>query len=669
MILCFLQQFTVSASDQHKELELIGKRYATYLMNLSPDEQTIKGYLNTLDLATGAWSDIDYKCNIGSGWKSVQHSLRTSHMAMFYRRYPADNSSFTHKQLSDAIHAAWGYWFRVKPLCTTNWFPNMIAIPQFFGYSFLLLQDEMTEYERESAVSVVMKRPQISKTGSNLTYLANNVLLRSILTGDTQKAREAIDAITSTVFISDIGEEGYQEDNSYMLHGSQQQMGNYGREGLSTMNLFCNILNKTSYDLKPEQKTILADFITGGYGWFIWRGYMDINASGRQYGQDMLGLKGADILNSASRIALTLEGSQKEGVDAMINRNRSGQPLNDFVGQKSFYCSDCMTHRRPQWAASLKMHSERVTGGEQSINDNRKGKYSPDGALYTYVDGDEYENSPLFWNWHKVPGITCYDYEFKEPLRIFGGSLAKNDTKFVGTCTDGVTGISTMILNREGLFARKSWIATEDFVLCLGCDISEATNSIPLATTIDQKMQRAPLLYLDGGSWKEVTKSNKSTANRRFYHDKTGYIILDNAEVVAQVENITEVWFNISRTHACDIQSADMMTLYLKHPKAGGEYSYIITPARSRDEVRDFDTSKIEILYNTEKIQMVKYDGCYYIAAYKSGRYNLDKSTKVSISRPGLYMLRGEGGGWSVTSHDPTKELSRSEMKEMVKIR
>lgn len=663
-------QFALFAIDQTNELKLIGERYADFLMDQSPDEQTIKGYLDTFDWERGAWNDIDYECMIGSGWKSVNHSIRTAQLAMFYRKYPADNSSFTHKRLSDAIHAAWGYWLREKPVCPTNWFPNMISTPLNLGYSFILLQDEMTADELDVAIDFVMSKPTISKTGSNLTYMANNVLMRSILVGDTEMARKAIDAIIGTVFISEIGEEGYQEDNSYMLHGAQQQMGNYGREGLKTMSLFCTILNGTSFDLTYDQKKILANFMADGYGWILWHSYMDMNASGRQYGENLITTKGADIVNISACIAPTLSSDDRERVEKMVERNLSDDAINDLVGQKSFYCSDCMNHRRPQWAASLKMHSIRVFGGEQSENDNRKGLYSPDGALYTYVDGDEYENASLLWNWHKIPGTTCYDYDFDEPLPIKGGKLPTNNSRFVGTCTDNITGVSTMILNREGLFARKTWVATKDFVLSLGCDIRDSSGERALATTIDQKIKRAPLLYLDSANnWQNVGgRKLLSDDNRRLYHDKTGYIILDNNELVAEVESRSEDWFNISRTHASNIKSDDMMTIYLKHPKPDGEYSYIILPARSQDEVRDFDTSKVEILSNTKRLQMVKYDGCYYVVAFENGTYDVENSLLITISQPGLYMIQKDGADWSITAHDPTKRLSDISMRDMISI-
>ena len=65
---------------------------------------------------------------------------------------------------------------------------------------------------------------------------------------------------------------------------------------------------------------------------------------------------------------------------------------NEFTGNKFFGDSDLTIHRTPHWMASVRMASDRVIGTELVNEDNLKGYYMADGAIYTYIRGDEYHN-------------------------------------------------------------------------------------------------------------------------------------------------------------------------------------------------------------------------------------------------------------------------------------
>ena len=108
--------------------------------------------------------------------------------------------------------------------------------------------------------------------------------------------------------------------------------------------------------------------------------------------------------------------------------------------------------------ASVKMASDRVIGTELVNEDNLKGFYMGDGALYTYCRGDEYLNIFPFWDWRKIPGITAYESEAPVPAFFNYGAHVRNKAAFVGGVTDGETGMTAMVLDRDGLQAHKSWI-------------------------------------------------------------------------------------------------------------------------------------------------------------------------------------------------------------------
>lgn len=646
-------------ADEQSDLEIIKERYIENLLESTPSREEIKDYLLTLDFETGAWSDIDYASTIGSGWDTNEHPARASRLGMYYRKHEESLSVAEKSEIERALHSVWGYWFRVKPRCTTNWFPNVFACPRGLTHSFLLMQEIMTPEECELAEKIVFNKTTIQKTGANLITSADIILSRSLFKGDAELARLSIDAILSTVVISSQNEDGIQPDYSYQLHGPQQQFGNYGIASLrSGYSVYCNLLRGTSFAFSDEQIEMLTNYLCDGYKWIMWRGYMDINSSGRHYSEGRLKRQGDVIVELAAKVARACNDEQKVRIQTMIDKSRGEV---EECGHKSFYCSDGVYHHSTGWASSLKMNSFRVVGGEQGDN-NLKGYYVGDGAFYTYVDGDEYENVTPLWDWHKVPGITCY--EKSTPVKSIGsGRLPRNQSAFVGDCTDGRSGIATMVLNRDSIYANKTWVVTDDFVLCMGNDVGDITGEAQLTTSIEQRFSRGDLLYLDGEKWRKIKGERVSSqSDTRFYNGKSGYIVLDNTEAVASVEHREGDWAEIDRANVSKVVKGDVMSLFVRHREQPGSYEYMILPNRTKEEIANFDTTKVKVLSNSNKLQLVEYGGVYYATVFERGVYEFS-DVKFRALTAGIYMFRKlSSGEWSVVAHDPEQNLADDEI-------
>ena len=224
---------------------------------------------------------------------------------------------------------------------------NYLSCPRELGTSFMLMQDEMSEEEQRNAIEVFNKS-KLSKTGSNLIYVATTALMQGIFESDPVRIQKAVDAMSGTIFIAERGVEGIQSDYSYHLHGAQQQFGNYGREAMGAITPFCEILADTSFAFTDEQIDILSNFFTQEFRWVLWRGYMDMIASGRQYGPNMFRTKALSIMESAKRLEGVASDQQRSQIEAMFKENDGESPIT-LIGQKHFDRSDCVTHRRPTW--------------------------------------------------------------------------------------------------------------------------------------------------------------------------------------------------------------------------------------------------------------------------------------------------------------------------------
>ena len=337
----------------------------------------------------GSWGDIDYADTKRSGWSPKIHTERILTMTKYYWRERKSLDADDMSRLTGAIHRAMNFWFSSKLVCK-NWWYNQIGIPRTLGPAFLLFEQEMTGEEKREAVEV-MKHSSFGMTGQNKIWLAGNVLLRALLENDWKLVREARTVIGSEITVG--AGEGIQADWSFHQHGPQQQFGNYGLSFISNMGFYSEVFAGTSLAFTGSQQKTLVSLLLDGYRWIVWKGYWDVNALNRQLFRNADRDKGFILLFTACSL---MKGSTPEveaEIEDMIRQSGLDSDVaNTFVGNKHFWKSDYTVHRTPRWMASVRMASERVIGTELVNEDNLKGYYMADGALYTYVRGDEYHN-------------------------------------------------------------------------------------------------------------------------------------------------------------------------------------------------------------------------------------------------------------------------------------
>lgn len=572
----------------------------------------------------GSWADINYKDTKRSGWEPKIHAERILKLTKYYYQKKETLPATQLSPIKSCIHQAMGFWFDSQLVCK-NWWYNEIGIPLTLGSAFLLFEQEMNEQERQAAIKVMLNA-KFGRTGQNKVWLAGNVLIRALLQNDWELVKEAQAAIGSEIVLG--REEGIKADWSFHQHGPQQQFGNYGLAYISNMNFYSEVFAGTPLAFSQEQQKILTSLLLEGFQWIVWRGYWDVNAMNRQL------FKNADIDKTfylsfaASSLLKSCDPATVEKIREMIRRNSlSNTSSNTFVGNKHFSESDYTLHRTPRWMASLRMASNRVIGTELINEDNLKGYYMADGALYTYVRGDEYHNIFPFWNWRRIPGITTYESDAPIPDPYHND--ARNRSSRVGGTSYNNNGITAMQLNRNGLTAHKAWIFTENHILCIGGNIrSDSTATI--LTSIDQRFKR-------GKIW--------SYSGERFFHDNTGYILLQADTCVALAERKQGQWHDFMGMYKPMMLEDEIFSIYIRHRKdkpAG--YAYLILPGSSKKQTRDFQTDSIRILQNDEEMQAVIIGEWCYVAAYQESSIKLPEKNEIHIAQPGTYIINIENG-------------------------
>lgn len=631
------------------------------LFQRQPSRQaSIQKYLSE-QTAEGTWPDIDYQDRKRSGWEPRVHTERILELA---KQYASPQSSYYRSaQVETCIHKALRWWFTAKPVCP-NWWYNQIGVPKTLGNAFLLFESQLTADERQGAIEV-MSHARFGMTGQNKVWLAGNVLVRALLQEDKELARQARDTIASEIVTGQ--SEGIQPDWSFHQHGTQQQFGNYGLAFLASMSFYSGVFAGTSMAFDDRQLEILRRLTDDGYRWILWKGQMDISALGRQFFREGQTHKGLATAFAATELGGGTSEACNETARALCRENFLPDAKDGLTGHKHFFCSNYTVHRRPTWMATVKMASRKVIGTETLNGDNMKGFYSADGATYIYQDGKEYLDIFPLWDWRKLPGVTAFDTD--APMPIVKGNRPRNNSDFVGGLSDGRQGMTVMDLDRAGLRARKAWIFTDDFVLCLGAGI-EADSTLAVTTAIEQCYRRDKLYVLHScGDWREVDGREECSHQQevRYFHHHTGYIAWgENLQATAATEQRTGQWYDIMQMYPREDVSGEVVQLCLNHGKApkNASYQYVILPDADRRQTEAFDLYAIRVLRNDRTVQAVLLaDGTCWVAASEPAMLTLPDGTAVKTATPGIYKVaKGAGGRYTALWTSPSRQHAQAEL-------
>lgn len=623
------------------------------------DEAKMKFYISSLS-ENGMWPDINYEDKKRSGWEPKTHAERILELVKLY--YSQQTSYYHSSEVEAAIHKALHYWFRTKPVCL-NWWYNQIGIPKTLGTAFILFEQKLTPEEKEAAVSV-MENSRFGMTGQNKVWLAGNVMMRALLQNDIELVKMARDTIASEIVTG--GVEGIKDDWCFHQHGTQQQFGNYGLSFVSGMSFFSGVFAGTSLAFDEQQLSIISTLIDKGYRWILWKGKMDVNALGRQLFHHASVHKALSLAFAASELGGGESEQCSSVAQSLLKENYGELQANPLVGNKHFWQSDYSVHRRPQWMASVKMASQRVIGVEMMNGDNMQGFYMADGATYIYRTGEEYLDIFPLWDWRKVPGVTAFQSD--APVPAIHQYQPRNKASFVGGVSDGKQGMTAMEIDRAGIKAHKSWIFTDDFVLCLGAGI-RADSNLVVATAVEQCHRKGELQVLQNGTWAKVHGKQEYINNeQRFYHNHTGYILWGNqTNSVAEVAKHTGSWHDVMQMYRPEKLEGEVTSIYIQHgiSPQKGVYQYLILPTADPMKTERFDLSSIRILRNDEVAQVVfmAESTTWWIAAYQPLTLRLASGLPLEIRTPGIYLLRKDKDKYDMWCTDPTQERTVAKLK------
>lgn len=647
----FLLLFLTTLSAVANEYDLMIQRLSNTLREprLPPEKRIRK--LIAGQRKDGTWHDVNYAGTNRSVWELSAQLGRAYDLACHWSN-PA--SPFYHdRKTGETIVRAVNWWNEKRPR-NSNWWWNDMWAPKQMSAILLLAPELFPEGPSRKAALDTCAQAVYKKgyTGNNLLFIAENRLKLGLLARDPEIIHEAAEKLKSTLVPSRTDGKtkwdfcGIRADGCYHQHGPQIQFGNYGGEFFRNMAFWSNIFRNTEWQFSNSEFALLRHLAFNGFQWVLWNGRMDLLAIGRQLGQNAAVRKGENTLKSLELLR-TADPSSAAAYDAVLSRNRGGR--NSLTGNRHFWNSDYMVHRRPEWYAAVRMNSVRVRPVEDDTNwDNALGRYFSDGVCLVMRSGLEYEDITPCWDWTRLPGTTLPKTPVytEEESRKAGLAFARNtyprwthsrkwrqigETEFVGGVSDGIRGVAVFTMKLDGVSAKKAYFFDTDAVYQLGCDIS-STSPFPVATTVNTCLRQGGIEC--GKDW--------------FLHDGIGYHG-KNLKLITESREGDWRFVEGGRLKPLPVKK-ELFSLRIEHgiKPENASYAFAVIPNATPERLANWPRGKI--LSNTSTLQAVELSGGVIgLIFHRRGKFN-----GFETDSPGLFLIAAD----QITVADPTAQLN-----------
>ncbi|KAG9041290.1 hypothetical protein FS837_012462 [Tulasnella sp. UAMH 9824] len=625
-----------------KDIETVYDRRVGFIVQGYASTKGLADVLeNILDTATadGTWPDVDYTSGCPArraNWPAQVHWLHIIPLAAAYTGVlpkPEDAPAAQWKdyvgneEVKQVLDKAMNWWFdrdykvsacvdqggtgkcpcSTDGLWNTNWYSNVILIPRLATEACLLLDKSLSDYQRESCVNIGLKGygrfhadpvPGYM-SGANILDVASNTVNVGILQafgGNTTQGQELISeayerAHNELRVQEGLKADGIRADGSFNQHSGILYNGNYGKDYANLVLLLELSSAGTQWEANQKSREAFGLHVEGS-SWMMYRNtrthivHWDFSTVGRMIIFPTVDQQAtASIkmnLTQVERLGEQWKDSKMKDVATRLKKPSKTANAGNTLGNRMFWINDYMVHRGENYVTTVKMLSKRTTNTECLNSQNMYGFHLGQGAVFTYVSGQEYEDVAAAWNWNIIPGITT-DYAatpfFCDSARWSGL------TDFVGGASDGLVGMAVMdyINPYTGtLRYRKAWFFFEGDMQHVTVTEVKSVTGADVYSVLDQKQVGKGGIYVNG-TLIESPDGGNFTAPASLWHSGVGYTF-DPASPTLQhlaitTENLTGDWSHIG-TSTAPPNTVDLFTAYLKHQpeKLENGLSYTVYP-------------------------------------------------------------------------------------------
>ena len=607
----------------------------------------------------GSWPDIDYRNkNAGKKWNAAHHTGRLYQLTLMYASPKSPLAG--RPELLEKIHVGMTFWLAEEKRAR-GWYFQQLYVPQKLGQISLLLDDKIPLSQKNAAIDRLRKRSRMTgrpsiRQGANLLWFARNNVLLGCLTRDPGPIRNAIKHGSAEIKIT--RQEGIQPDRSFHQHGSCLHMSSYGAGYTLSAARLAWLLCDTSFSLSEDKLKLLCSFALDGQQWFVRGREFDYLAAGRTISRQHS--IHTPVKKTPWRYLARLSGPRKQERKDFAARLRGASEPGKTgpAGNRSYWRSAMMVHRRRGYYASVRMLSKDIASTDACNQENIWGHHLSDGAMCLMRTGNEYRATYPLWNWRCVPGTTV-----QQGNPPFEWTLLRTQgcRSFVGGVSDSEYGAAAMDFARGPqtgekfrwqnarrihpktvtLTAKKAWFFFDREIVCLGAGITGKT-ATPVFTTINQCRLKGDVsasanikLSEDGGSFAE---------SGWIHHDGFGYCFPEKSSLTLETGEKTGSWGDINKLLPGDTITDSMFLLRLEHGSKpeNASYTYVILPDASVAHVNAYaEKPSVKILSNTPELQAVCHPDLKMTAAafYKPGKLIIPDAQEIQVDRACILLV------------------------------
>ena len=648
LFVCLSASNASNKSIKANDLELIMERIRTANItgNITTIENTATSYLQSVQ-SGGFFSDINYSDQSATNWQPQTHLDRLKTIVQAYTisssKYYNDNSVY------NSIVSMFSYWHNAHPV-STNWYMQEIASPQRIGIMLILMRFGPKQLPSDLETNLIKRikdeggDPEL-QTGANKLDVATHWIYRGCLSGDTDVLSYGIEQAYQPLFLTT--EEGFQYDYSYHQHGSQLYLGGYGRVVIAGISNLALYLVDTPYALSGNQLELFSKFTREVYIPVIRGQYLMYNTLGRSLTRKSA-LSESGFSTILTRM-ISLDPQYKDFYEKTIERVKGSKTADYNLSPVNthFWRSDYTLHQRPGYTMDIRMASVFSARNENGNGENLKGYFLTDGATQIALRGDEYVDIFPVWDWAKIPGTTAPDMPTIPKPAAWGVS---GSSYFAGGVSNGKYGVSAYLLNDTkysvNTKAKKSWFLFDNEIVCLGAGIaSSATQQIN--TTINQSLLKGDVTTISNtGTTAILSQQQQDFTNLAWLlHDNVAYYFPQGGNISVSKQSQSGTWYSINTTQTTETVTKDVFKAWFNHGNtpSKGTYSYIIVPNKSSaSEIGQYTTSDIEILENSDSLQVVRHKSLNILGLvfYKDATFS-NNDTYVHADKACVIMLEG----------------------------
>ncbi|KAJ7594959.1 polysaccharide lyase family 8 protein, partial [Mycena floridula] len=633
-----------------QDIELIHSRRLSIIVGELTGGSNIGTWLST-QTSAGNWPDVDYTTGCAArraNWPAQGHWQRLATMAGAWHGGLPGASQYLHEAtVHKAISLGMDWWFArdlTNPAClasggtascpcsdtetqlwNTNWFSNIILIPELVSETCLLLNETLTSSQLGNCTHMTARSygtfdqniPGLGfLTGANTLDVAKIGIDLALLTVNVSLITDAYRRVHEEITIEPaVKADGIRPDGSFGQHGGILYNGNYGKDFTNDILDLEIEAGGTQFAANAVQQAAFSTLFDGDR-WMIYQNtitkvlHWDFSVLGRFISFPVIDAQATGSINiNVTKVGIL---GQQWGASSLSEffstlstpgPNANAGKLN---GNRLFWDNDYMVHRGSDYVSTLKMTSNRTLNTECTNLQNPLGFHLSDGTLYTYnMAGDAYEDISVAWDWNRIPGITT-DYG-NTPLNCAQTQSAGRES-FVGGVSNGNYGMGVMRYTNPitlAFYFQKAWFFLPDDIQHVMISNITSTNNATVISVFDQRRHTGDVL-VDGIVSKENDTTSSHPGAGTLWHGGIGYkwATDQNVTMSTSVGPKTGNWSAIG-TSTQPSAIVDLFAAWLTHD-ALNAISYTAFPSTTPQTFQDkSQSSGIQTLQNDAHVSAV----------------------------------------------------------------